>query len=209
VFATSDAPPTEQARRQLFHLFPDGLEPGEWLELRCLGCSRTPALPGPRGYHSTITDLVDCALRDAAEGWDVFFGVGLRRCPDSLDIHACRHKARGLDHVARLPVAWADLDVKSKDEPDKPHESLTAVMAMLAESPLPPSLVVGSGTGAHAYWRFPDGPSADLERVVAINRAIKDRFSGDNAIDAARILRLAGTTNNKHGVPLPVRLLSL
>jgi hypothetical protein len=69
-------------------------------------------------------------------------------------------------------------------------------------------MVIGSGTGVHAYWRIPDGPSSDLVRVVGLNRAIRDRFKGDNAIDAARILRLAGTVNHKHGGALLVRLLT-
>jgi hypothetical protein len=147
-------------------------------------------------------------MHDVAEGWDVFFRVGLCRCPDELDMAKCIHKERGADHVSRLPASWADLDVRSEDEPGKPHASIGAVLAQLNESPQRPSMVIGSGTGVHAYWRIPDGPSSDLVRVVGLNRAIRDRFKGDNAIDAARILRLAGTVNHKHGGALPVRLLT-
>jgi hypothetical protein len=153
-----------------------------------------------------VTDLVDRALLDAEEGWDVFVGIGLRKCPMTLDITRCSCRIRGADHVSRLPAAWADLDVRCEGQPDKPHESVGSVIAMLSESPQRPSMLIGSGTGVHAYWVLPE-PTYDIEHVVALNRAIRGRLNGDNAIDAARVLRLAGTANHKHGRPLPVRLL--
>src|SRR3990172_4167052 len=66
-------------------------------------------------------------------------------------------------------------------------------------------VIVASGMGAHAYWVLGE-PTSDLARVEAINRGVRAKLAGDNAIDAARILRLAGTYNYKHGQRLPVRL---
>ena len=63
-----------------------------------------------------------------------------------------------------------------------------------------------SGAGLHAYWPL-GAATHELDRVEAINRGIRDRLRGDNAIDAARILRVAGTFNHKHGRPLPVELM--
>ena len=183
---STNASGVEQARCQLFHLYQDW-DKGEFLERRCLDCSVTPSRTGPRAFHRSINELVDAAMHDAAEGWDVFFGVGLRRCPKSLEISRCRCEHKGADHVSRLPAIWADLDVKCEDEPNKPHTSIESIRAMLAESPQKPTMLIGSGMGVHAYWKLPGGPTADLDRVVALNRAIRDRFKGDDVIDAARI----------------------
>jgi hypothetical protein len=151
--------------------------------------------------------LVDAAF-DWRDEWDVFFGVGLRRCPSTHNILKCPHKERGADHVSRLPAAWGDFDVQCPDEPDKPHASLDELLQLLRCAAPPPDLLVGSGMGAHGYWTL-SAPTTDLDRVERINRSLKVRFQGDNAIDPARILRIAGTFNYKHGDRLPVRLLEV
>ena len=178
---------------------------GEWYELRCLDTSHAPATQGPRNYYRSITLLTDEALR-LADTWDVFFGVGLRRCPEADDIHRCPHDTRGADHISRLPAAWSDLDVCTDDQPNKPHASLEEAKALVLGVDPEPSVIVGSGVGLHAYWTLAR-PTPDLLRVALLNKAIRDRVKGDNAIDPARILRLAGTLNHKHGPPLPVQLL--
>lgn len=194
----------QQAEHQLFTLYRSGLLTGEFIELRCLDCRKQPAGLGPRRYFRSIMALIDAAMRYRDE-WDVFFGVGLRRCPSTTDITKCGHLERGLDHISRLPAVWADLDVQSDDEPDKPHASIQDVLHVLRGYKPYPTLIVGSGAGIHAYWTL-ESPSSNLERAVAINKSIRDRFQGDNVVDAARILRLAGTYNHKHSRPLPVRL---
>jgi hypothetical protein len=42
-----------------------------------------------------------------------------------------------------------------------------------------------------------------------MNQRLRDRLGGDNAVDPARILRLAGTLHHKQDPPLQVRLLKL
>lgn len=195
----------EQARRHLFAIMPVGLEAGEWYELRALDTSVRPAAPGPRRYFRSITDLVEEAMR-LRERWDVFFGVGLRRCLAHHDLNRCPHESKGMDHVARISTAWADLDVASEDEPGKPHASVPDLLETLLGTETPPRVIVGSGHGVHAYW--PLGTAThELPRVEALNRSISRRLGGDHAIDAARVLRLAGTFSYKHGERLPVSLL--
>ena len=198
-------PPHDQARRQLLALFNTGFGAGEWLELRCLDCRVTPARPGRREYFRSVTACVDAAMT-YRDSWDVFFGVGLRRCPVATKIADCPHRQRGADHISALTAAWGDFDVVSADEPTKPYASMEDAVDTLTTSVPQPTILVGSGTGVHAYWRLPE-PTFELSRVEAVNRGIRDRLRGDNAIDAARILRIAGTFNYKHGQPLPVRLL--
>lgn len=199
--------PFEEARTHLFTLFSAGLDRGEWLEMRVLDCRRDPSRFITRGYFRSVTWLVQDAMR-YRDRYDIFFGVGLRRCPDVLQIAKCTHEKRGADHVSRLPAAWADFDIQSPDEPDKPHASMPELIKQLQQDQSPPTVLVASGTGIHAYWPFKK-PMTDLRRVTRINSGIRKQFNGDNTIDAARILRLAGTLNFKHGKPLPVRLISV
>lgn len=100
-----------------------------------------------------------------------------------------RHEG-GRDAVERVHVLWADCD-----EPE-------AVTALDAFSP-PPSMVIGSGTGRHAYWALwpPVGPA----EAEAANRRIAHALGADaRATDAARILRPPGTFNHKGVEPRPV-----
>ena len=195
---------SHEARRHLLSLFPGGLGRGEFYELRALDCSHSPAVPGPRLYFRSITELADEAMR-LRESWDVFFGVGLRRCPMSDDIAKCSHDEKGKDHVSRLTCAWGDFDVSPIETPKTPYRSQAQVVAALEAAELRPDILVSSGSGVHGYWLL-DEPSTDLQRVEALNRAIRGKLGGDNAIDAARILRLAGTYNRKRPTPELVRL---
>jgi hypothetical protein len=202
----SRLPPADQARAHLFAIFPGELAAGEWYELRMLDCSTRPARTGPREFHRSIHDLVVAAMRHC-DRWDVFFGVGLRRCPATNDIRRCPHRQRGTDHVSRLPAAWIDIDVATAASA-KPYDSLEEGLARVRQVEPPPGVIVASGGGLHAYWPL-SRPTSELERVASLNRAIRDRLGGDNAVDAARILRLAGTCNYKTGEPRPVRLLEV
>ena len=196
----SQLPPTEQARQQLSALFLHGFDVGEWIEIRCLDCSRTPARPGPRGFFRSVADAVDFAM-EYKHDFDVFAGVGLRRCPTTNRIADCPHPEMGKDHVSRLSAAWGDFDATATD--DGPAD----VAARLRGGGNAPPMLVQSGRGLHGYW--PMDPTPDLDGVERLNRRIRDSLGGDNVIDAGRVLRVAGTLNYKYGEPLPVLLLSV
>lgn len=192
-----------EAAFHLGALFPvDAQQADEQIEIRCLDMSLTPALPGPRRFFRTHGEALSFALAQSNQ-WDVFIGVGFRRCPETGDMRRCRCKVKGGNtHVSRLTAAYADLDV------GKAGATVDAIVERLMESRVPPAIVVASGRGVHGYWTF-DEPTADLERVRRINQGIRDRFGGDNAVDPARILRLAGTLHRKQSPALPVRLISV
>ncbi|CAD5273082.1 conserved hypothetical protein [Bosea sp. 62] len=59
---------------------------------------------------------------------------------------------------------------------------------------LPPSLIVFSGGGYQAFWKFAE-PTTDLERVERINRQLAADLGGDNCHNIDRIMRLPGTIN--------------
>lgn len=192
-----------QMARHLAVLFPSNeWLPGEGIEARCLDCSTAPARPGPRRFFTNHAELLAIAgaWRDS---WDVFVGVGFRRCPITKDIATCTCETRGLEHVSRLSVAWCDLDAG----PRKPYRDVAEIVDVLRQLPVAPELIVSSGSGAHPYWALP-APTSNIERVVRLNRSLKERLNGDNAIDGGRILRLAGTFNRKGGGAAPVTLLS-
>ena len=192
-------PPAEQARRQLSVFFEHGFEVGEFIEIRCLHCHGDRTRPGPRAYFRSVADAVDFAMqqRDAC---DVFFGVGLRRCPAVNHIDQCPHKERGRDHVSRLSAVWGDFDVANE------NETAADIAARLRGGGNVPKMLVQSGKGLHAYWDL--DPTSDLDGIERTNRAIRDGLGADNAVDAPRILRVAGTFNYKYDEPLPVLLLT-
>lgn len=71
-----------------------------------------------------------------------------------------------------------------------------------------PSLIVGSGTGRHAYWSLAVPVSPDV--IERANRKLAQALGADSrATDAARILRPPGTFNHKRDEPRPVELLSV
>lgn len=110
-------------------------------------------------------------------------------------------RGRGLEqHSIGASVLWADVDTSD------PFGALAKLQAM----DKPPSLIVNSGNGLHAYWslkRFTtdiDGVKArNLGLIIAINDGKKDGIA-DSCYDLARILRLPGTYNIKNpDIPKP------
>jgi hypothetical protein len=159
-----------------------------------LGWSKTGALWWtPHEFDRAAAVFV----ADGAER-DVWVGCGLRASPSP-------NGTRGTDRdVIGVPGLWADVDAPPDD-----------VVPVLNELELPPSLLVGSGHGVHAwwlldeFWTFAD----DDDRVEA--RTLLRRLHGllraqgwkvDAVHDLARVMRVPGTLNHKTSPPAPVTL---
>ncbi len=154
-----------------------------------LARKRTYYWPGPRvGEHHDQQP-------------DVFFGVGL----------TARERGRGRrpgnDEVCALAGLYLDIDgVASYVDGD------ASVKAWIKEYlPTPPTIVVDSGHGLHAYYLFDGGPWVfrSVEDREAARRLIRGWVAlhpaaDRGASDLARVLRLPGTINNKD--PLDPRL---
>jgi hypothetical protein len=86
---------------------------------------------------------------------------------------------------------------------------MTSILASLAGTGLPASLVVDSGGGLHAYWRFSEAiETTERALVESIGLGLARQLDGDPSVrDLPRILRLPGTLNWKLHSPRPVRLL--
>ena len=129
----------------------------------------------------------DLALELSDLGWDAYYGV-LPRKEMSGDATAVVPFTRTL---------WADLDAKV-------HMTKRQALMALVNFDIPPSVVVDSGHGYHAYWRLGDLILFDEAKPMMVGLARMLR--GDHVYDRPRILRIPGTTNWKDPAePMPVR----
>jgi hypothetical protein len=171
-------------------------------------------------YWHPAHDLEGVALkaRQEARRSDFYFGLGLQ--PTKLD----GGQRGGADTVIGVPAVYLELDwqhaahKKSHLPPDR-----TAVLALLGEFALPPSILVDSSHGLHVYWLFPEpwtwepGDVAQREDahqlVVAVQTAVQRLAAAhgwtdvDSTHDLARVLRLPETLNHKDTPPTPVQVL--
>lgn len=127
-----------------------------------------------------------CRRRDA-DGWGVYFGVCTRG-----DLRNERGAISGAKtNVAECPALWVDIDCAKQgiggDEAIRALEFL----------PFPPSIIVNSGGGLHAYWVLEEATD-QFEAVEAACRQLAYVLAGDTSCaEVARILRLPGTANSK------------
>ena len=99
--------------------------------------------------------------------------------------------------ISGLHVAWV--------ESDSP-----ATMARLAAFPLPPSMLVTSGTPGHVHVYFQLDERYPTGEVETVNRRLAVALGGDpSCADGARILRPPTSLNHKHSPPRPVALTEL
>jgi hypothetical protein len=166
-----------------------------WLEIRLLapergGGARSEFFPLPSGVPEAA------AFAAAHSGKEhVFFSVYPRAARGGRDASAVR----------QVQLLYADLD--ADHFPDGTGE----IDACLAAFSPPPSVVVASGGGRHAYWllsRPLDAPPGDAHRQVQdVLWAIADALGvprAKNAVhDLARVLRVPGTLNVKPCYPPP------
>jgi len=131
----------------------------------------------------------------------------------------------GAQDTAATVAVWADLDVagaghRLHSDPgcERRLPTEAEVFELLDDLGLPPSHLVDSGHGRHAWWDLtaPQVFTTDERRdsfthlsqrfgATVIELGRREGFHVDNVSDPARILRVPGTVNRK-GDPRPVRL---
>ena len=164
------------------------------VELRSLTNRSSDGPARPLFTRDTDVIAAHCARWDAG-GRGMVFGVCTRITGS--------HTGRRVD-LAECPALWADIDT------DKMGLERNAVAAALRPLPFPPSVIVDSGGGLHAYWLLneaidvrADVPDAETTEA-AITSALKQLAgicAGDlNVCDLARVMRLPGTLNTKPDV---------
>lgn len=156
-------------------------------------------------------DPVVDAIAALAPATDVYLGVsaqdGAKVAPDR------RSGARGTAASALLlPALFVDLDVAGPGHASTalPPSVDAAVVALREDFPLPPTMLVATGGGLHAYWCLkepldlsePGAREVAAERLWRLEHTIRDRWRRrgwtlDPVAELARVLRPAGTANWK------------
>ena len=158
----------------------------------------------------TIWDELETAALDAdATGWDCYFST----CPGGRADMSDINRLRGQD-ITDIPAFFMDVDTKQDaTKKDKYVPDTQAAAAAALKAAFPPSYMVNSGNGVHAYWRFdkPIPANAATKKLLStfaarIADAIKFKDIDVKASEPARILRLPGTHNHK-SIPLQVSVI--
>jgi len=206
--AATAPPPTEQARQfaeALFPIIPEGLKVLVWV--------------APENESYWVDDAAAAAATAVrlSVGRDVYVGPGLSR--QDFGPH---HRCKAAD-VAGLVGLWADVDVKGPTH-KQGAESMADALALAARFPLPPTVLVDSGTGLHAWWLFNEPwvfeDDAERDRAVELVALFGNtlefyararKFSVRGTFDLSRVMRFAGTVNQCKGKadPRPCAILEI
>jgi hypothetical protein len=157
----------------------------------------------------------------ANAGRDVYVGVALSSADHGPSL---RLKVEGGERMpSSISALWADLDLTDGQQSTKARapDEATARSAFFPE--FPPSMVVRSGGGLHAYWLFREPwllateddvrqageLAAQWNKALQRNAAMKG-FQLDSVGDLPRVLRVPGSMNLKiAGHPRPVSLIEI
>jgi hypothetical protein len=173
-------------------------------------------LPEKRSFWCETVEEAVATVERVRVTSDVYFGIGLagkdfgatRRCPAS--------------EVIAIPGMWADFDIagaghkKANLPPNR-----EAILELMREAGLPPTVSINSGHGLQCYWLLEDlwEFASDTERANAegiVRRwnytlrelARKRGWDVDSTWDLARVYRVPGTTNRKvKHEPAPVHII--
>ena len=122
---------------------------------------------------------------------NVYIGVATRRDESSGTLENC----------LALTALYVDIDFKVLPEPE--------ARAQLERFPFPPSLVVQTGGGLHAYFLLREPLELPADEPIARDalRRLAIALGADlSAAECARVLRLPGTFNYKYAPPARVSL---
>jgi P4 family phage/plasmid primase-like protien len=157
------------------------------VELRSLPNERGQG--SARSYIGRDVEEVEAFLREldgAQRG--TFFGVATRKV-------GAKHGRR--EDLAELSALWVDIDCY-KGGPTKQE-----VTDKLRSLPLPPSIIIDSGRGIHAYWPLKEPidistPGPQDDELKGELRRLAGVVGGDlNVCDLARVMRLPGSQHTK------------
>lgn len=128
------------------------------------------------------------------------------------------HAVRSAANAVAFKSLFLDIDIRP-DRPDGTNpgyssvaEAVGALAAFYKATGLPRhTLAVWSGSGLHVYWVFAELLQVSEWRSLSLALAEATKKHGlkcdtQCTVDAARILRVPGTWNKKHGDQKPVRI---
>jgi hypothetical protein len=173
-------PETEAFLRGLFGRCGQAGQP-EFLTLTAIhpgGGLSSPSRHVPLADKVALAEAMDRLLTANSQGWGAYITVAPRQA------NLGRWSRGGKGDLAELPALFIDAD-----EPE-------AVLEKLQRFPLPPSCLVSSGKGIHAYWllRQPTRNFAEADRTL---RGLARYFDSDPRMTIAQSMRLPGSINTK------------
>lgn len=144
----------------------------------------------PRSYEGEYSEEEMLDLNQ--QGYNAYFHVNY---PDQYN----RDRFVEAADVTNFNSVFVDLDMKDylSEVPDRRHEWATKedFMRELLAFKLPPSRIVDSGNGVHAYWYLSDLTDLDFLRF---QRRLCRKFKTDPAVSKLKqIMRVPGTVNWK------------
>lgn len=145
------------------------------------------------------TDLISYAMWGSGQGANAFFAVG----GYTTSLHPTTGKPQRLAHAAQWHRCLRmDVDVGADKSYQTKQQALAGIVGMNAHFGMPDPWIVDSGGGMHVYWAFDrDVTLVDWVPMASRLRAACEQYGllGDHTttIDAARVLRVPGTLNNK------------
>lgn len=165
-------------------------------------------------YYPSVLEAAYAINHLAAPCVDIYFGLGLASNGLSAKQRATAKTVQGISCL------WVDIDIAGAGHASRALPISIEEVTHAFNGLLPPSILVNSGGGVHAYWLFNDtwyftGEDDRLHAATLVqNWQIRIReiweahgWTLDKTADLARVLRLPGTTNWKDGSPRPVTLL--
>jgi hypothetical protein len=137
-------------------------------------------------------------------GMDVYLGVGL-----SMADHGPARRCVSAE-IAGISGFWADLDLRSDAHNKKALPATLADALSIIPASMPPTIVILTGNGAHAWWLFKEpyifdgdedrqaiaSQAARWHMLLSLNASARG-WAYDRLSDLARILRIPGTRNLK------------
>jgi hypothetical protein len=137
---------------------------------------------------------------------DVYFGCGL-----SPQDYGPSARCRAQD-ILGITSLWMDVDILSQGHQKKALPKTIEEAIRLVFDPLPPSLIVRTGGGIHAYWLLKEPLIGNNEAGNLIEgfqgflrgKAEQKGWKLDSTHDLPRVLRVPGTVNTKYGALVTV-----
>ncbi len=166
-------------------------------------------------FPAKSLDIASEAALTIGSVGEVYYGLGLQA---QQPVGQSRGKS---DTTCALGGLWFDIDIAGDGHAQsRLPKTLDEVREFVAQLPVPPTALIHSGGGVHAYWlgthlwRF-DTPnerkrfqslSTNWQRKI-LAKASELGLKLDTTSDLARVLRLPGTFNRKTEVPRPVSVI--
>lgn len=158
-------------------------------------------------YNFAVNQLEQMAaqaIKLSSGGQDVYFGV----CPSKKLLG--NYERPKINEISGIGVLWADIDIADTAHaaPNLPPDVSSAINIL--PGILPPSIIVHSGHGLHAYWLLDENWALDSDderqEAAALVKKLQANIRQnaaqygwhlDSVADLTRVLRVPGTLNYK------------